>query len=502
MKSDGLLARMVSDLAGVDLPLLGVNPGIDGLGARWGDDQEVIILPHDMIRAQLLDGKQPSALVPELRLGLDVDNSENSLAQLARMQRSAWDAVDSERFRVQVDEFVELPEDRRGEPPVPLTRGVPPRPPLSAATLKAAAVAGGQYLARHIDGDGRYDYELNLNTGQKTPDYNLPRHSGTSYFLAELYRLTGDERLRDPLKRAFNQMQKLIDEGGCTGTTPDGKPFGCLVDKGQSRSSLGSTALAVVALAEYERATKDQTFRDLMTGMAEFVLWMQRDDGSYRHYYDVRRATPDHVTRTLYFDGEAALAMARMHVVTGEVRYRDSAVRALDYLVGWYDWFVGGFLYGEEHWTCIAAEAVDPEVAKSEWLDFCEGFARFLREQQQGAGDLPAAEDWAGSYNVTAFVAPSNTPAGSRSEAMISTYELGKRMGRRNPAVRGQILAAMHYLLGQQITAEGDYDVAVEASGLGAIPKSPLDRTVRIDYVQHVCSAMVRTAMFLEQEGD
>jgi hypothetical protein len=31
------------------------------------------------------------------------------------------------------------------------------------------------------------------------------------------------------------------------------------------------------------------------------------------------------------------------------------------------------------------------------------------------------------------------------------------------------------------------------------MPVSPIDRTVRIDYVQHVCSAMIRAAQWIDQ---
>ncbi len=37
----------------------------------------------------------------------------------------------------------------------------------------------------------------------------------------------------------------------------------------------------------------------------------------------------------------------------------------LDWLVNWYDFFMGGFFYGEEHWTCIAAEAAYPAASRS-----------------------------------------------------------------------------------------------------------------------------------------
>ena len=93
---------------------------------------------------------------------------------------------------------------------------------------------------------------------------------------------------------------------------------------------------------------------------------------------------------------------------------------------------------------------------------------------------------------------PYNTPAGSRTEAVISAYVLGVHHGKPNPEILRQIKAALKYTLRQQIRPESDYNVAAKAVGLGGVPGSPIDRSVRIDYVQHVCSAMIRASELVE----
>ena len=86
------------------------------------------------------------------------------------------------------------------------------------------------------------------------------------------------------------------------------------------------------------------------------------------------------------------------------------------------------------------------------------------------------------------------------SEAMLSAYLLGKHHGQANPALRGQILAAMRYALRQQVREDNAWAVPAGVRGLGAMTASAIDRSVRIDYVQHVGSAMLRTATLLEDE--
>jgi hypothetical protein len=323
----------------------------------------------------------------------------------------------------------------------------------------------------------------------------MPRHAGTTYFLAELYRITREPWLREPIERAFAHLADLLLRGGCGGTFPDGTAFDCVIDRGENVAQLGSTALAVVALAEYQRATGDARYLTLARKFAAFLLYMQRDDGSFRHLYDVRDHAPDDKAQLLYYSGEAALALARMHAITGEARYAAATERALDWLIRWYDFFMGGFFYGEEHWTCIAAEAIWPAVKNDRYVEFCNGYGAFLRAQQSEAADTDE-DDFAGAYHLTPFVVPYNTPAGSRTEAMISAYLLGKHHGSPDADIAHQIRAALQYALGQQIRPDSDFDVI--GQGDGAVPGTPIDRNIRIDYVQHVCSAMIRASEWID----
>jgi len=491
------------------LKLAALHPGLEGLGvttvAADGTRREHLMMPDEMFLRGLLGKKPLSKAMPEVGMGVELERADRLLAEQAKLGPKAWAALDRRYVRFRTDAFVEAPIEVAAParaaadrpPPLPLYRGLPPGPSVTADTLEAAALAGARYLVAHLGPNGRYVYEQNLTTGQATDPlrggaYSMPRHAGTTYFLAEAYRLTQASWLLEPIQRAFAHLDTLLEASACKGTLPDGARFACVADRGERRPVLGSTALTVVALAEYQRATGDTRYLDMATRLSAFILMMQRPDGSFRHVYDLTSQQASEKEMLLYFSGEAALAMARMYAVTGDERYAVSAEKALDWLVGWYDFFVGGFLYGEEHWTCIAAEALWPRVAKDRYLDFCNGLTRFWGGAQPWPGDHPDQYDLVGAHMVTPFLMPQNTPAGSHSEASLSTYLLGRHMGRPDPALRRQILATLHYLLRQQIRPDSDFAVVKAARGDGGLPGSPVDRVVRIDYVQHVCSAMLR----------
>jgi hypothetical protein len=440
-----------------------IAPGLEGVGAG-----SALVLPHELVADKLVASRQLSEQAGDFASGIDRARVRKLLA-----------AEPSFRFRT--DAVVE----QRGGPPLPLVRGNTPAPPLTANALREGALAGGRYLVAHLTANGRFVYQHDLATGaQSDPvrgEYSLPRHAGTTYFLAELYRITKQEWLREPIERAIGHLAQLIAAGHC-GT----EAFDCLLDRNERSAQLGSTALAVVALAEYQRATGDARYLPLATRLAAFLLWMQRADGSFRHVYDPRARTADERSQQMYFSGEAALALARMHAVTGDERYAAAAERALDWLVAWYDFFVGGFFYGEEHWTCIAAEAIWPAVQKPAYRAFCDSYAEWSRSNQVTTGEL------AGAYDTTPFIVPYNTPAGSRTEAMVSTYLLDVHHDAPDPRIAEQIRLTLGYLLGQQVRPDNDFAAVGPVDG--GIPQSAIDRTVRIDYVQHVCSAMIRAS--------
>ncbi len=482
------------------LRVFALVPGMDGLGARVGD-RDVLLGADEMMDDRLLNAR-PLPFAPEIRAGLDFQRSEALLAQRAALPAGGFAAARRGYFRFRAESMVERPApDReaaaalgRVAVPLPLVRGLPPGPPVTRETLLAGARAGGDYLVAHLDANGRFVYEADLATGERTDPwrgpYSLPRHAGTTYYLAQLYRATRDPALRAAVESALAHLAMLVQTGRCHGTTASGAGFSCVADRGHGASYLGSTALAVVAFAEFRLATGDTRFDDLHRHLAEHLLDMQRPDGSFVHVYEIA-AQERLPQRLLYFDGEAALALARSYEVFADPRMVPAVEKALDHSIAFYDFFAGRFFVGEEHWTCIAAEAAWPELRHPRYLEFCRDYGAFLRRQQVATGDFPAQPDLAGAYMVTPFVIPNNTPVGSRTETMISAWQLSVHHGAPDEDIRRQALAAAGYLLRQQIRADNDWWVR-EPGALGGMPGSPVDRSVRIDYVQHTCSAMLR----------
>ncbi len=340
--------------------------------------------------------------------------------------------------------------------------------------------------------DGRYTYVYDGRTGRpRQAVYNLPRHSGTTYFLAQVGNSNGMTEAREAARRALHWViRHHVRRCG-------GPELWCVEMAGQVE--MGSSALTAVAAAEYLRGADDPQIRDLLVGLTAHIRDMQRDDGELMHVYDLNADAPVDV-QLLYYSGEAALALLMAHEVLGNEADLEAARRLMTHLTGaGWDFLGSRYYYGEEHWTCIAAGAASERIESPEALDFCRRWAEFNRAVQYDEGETPW--DVEGAYGVGPLIIPRLTPVGSRTEAFISTYVAAERAGIEDAALRHQIEAGLAMLLAYRWAPGPTHLLANPGAAHGGIPATGVDLTVRNDFVQHAGSAMIRWADVLASDG-
>ncbi len=346
-------------------------------------------------------------------------------------------------------------------------------------------------------GQFRYIY-YPLTDNYLVGGYSLPRHAGTTYILALLAGRLKKEPLVSPRQveefrrgaaLAIGYLADRVRRGRCQG--PD---YRC-VALGRY-TDLGSTALPVVAVMEYIRQTGDRRFESLGRQMANFLLFMQQPSGEFCHIFDVVKKRRDCKTKLLYYSGEAALALAMAYKVLGDKAYLDAAKSALDYQTGPYiSPLTMKFLYGEDHWTAIAANEIWPHAKKAAYARFAYGFAVYQQRQQFVPNET--FDDYVGGYGITPFFPPHLTPAGSRTEAAVAAYKLSLARGEPRYDILNQIRLAFSYIIRHQVRLDNAYMFVDPWKADGAIRKSPVKYDVRIDYIQHTVSAMLNGLDFV-----
>ena len=462
-------------------------PGLDGVGLQIGD-RAAYLLPVDLYQRQWMASYQPFYFMQEFRTGLELRSVVDDLAAQLALSREQWRRSRRRFFRFRVQSFAEDAQHRRALNSR-LARVLPTQP-LSRAQAEAAGIRAARFLMRRQRSDGRFVYIYHPLSPRQSPDrisrgdYNLPRHAGTTWFLATALSKLAIEGLTLSTRRAAQYLAKHAVPPSCRGDT-----FACVGS--EARAGLGASALTLVALADYEMSTGDTRFAALVDRLGRFLLHMQRKNGDFCHVYLPRTGQKQCNDVLLYYSGEAALALAKLWQRNRDPTLLPHIERALDFLTDTkYRFFLGQFFISEDHWTCIAADAAKQAVTKLGYARFCRAFADLNRKVQIGRS-FGQLGHLAGAFSITPFFLPHNTPVGSRTEANIATYRLLRHHGIEAPLVRDTILAAARYLVAQQIGPQNDYLYQAGDAAHGAITQTPARASVRIDYVQHAAAAIL-----------
>lgn len=481
LKVDRVLATATVPFAdsaiGVPVVALSVNPGLDGL-QRVGEKGSAVLLADDLLKLQAF-GHAP--LVPgirEMRFGLD---AQGVLKRLG---------LPGERLeRVRTEGFVSYRGERH-----PVVRGNTPPDVQGPAGWYQAAVDGGYFVLRQLQPTGQFHYQYlpydDRHPPTKPEQYSLPRHAGTVYALALLYGLTGERLFKVGAEKAIAWLDQQIPKA-CGDADR-----ACVTRLKGTKADLGSTALTLVGMLEYRRRTDDHRYDPTIRRLVAFVLSLQQENGDFFHDFDLRNGQIDRATRSMFYSEEASLALVLAHAALGEPAWLGAAERALDFLTGpkYADFFLGKFIYGADHWTCIAVDEAFDRLPKPGYLDFCLGYTDFIARMQYEAEGWDNA-DFAGHYGFGGFMVPQAPAAAGFTEAVISTWSLAKKHGRDYEAVAAQAGAALDALTRDRIRRDNAWMMPRPAAARGGIRRSLVEQEVRIDFTQHAASALIRGAV-------
>ncbi len=453
-------------------------PGRDGVMVEV-DGKTAWVTADDLLAAQAYDHAS-TFLDPSLGFG----THQATVMHLLSTQLGLTPAEIHARARAR---RVRFERHVVGEPVVPRVSAST----LDRAVVKEAVFEAAAYVARGVDADGRYRYLVDAITNQTLGGYNWPRHAGTTYFLAQASALSDDPDLRAACLRAAARLRD--DMMTDCGTNR------CIA--ADNEADVGSSALALLAFVEVVRTGLDESYRIAIGELATFLRSQERPDGELMHLYDRAAKKPIDI-QLLYYTGEASLALARAYRVTRSPRDLEAASRALARLAGkGWSFFGSRYYFSEEHWTCQAVAELWERKPDREALAFCLRWHEYQRRLQQGVGESPL--DAEGAFTFGPFITPRTTPASSRGEAAGAALEVMQHdanAGTSDPADHARTVAlldeelrrAIAFVLRAQLRPGPRHLFARPDAVRGALPGSAVDLQLRIDYVQHAGSMMVR----------
>jgi hypothetical protein len=358
--------------------------------------------------------------------------------------------------------------------------------------LHHAIDLAGHYLIRVCGDDGQFAYQVSLDPAAETAsEYNLLRHAGTIYALhlygtwrSDKSATTAALRAVDFLKRRALAPVEGQEELLAVWSRPETES-----DVDAPQAKLGGAGLALIALTTAERSRPGTVRLDQLQGLARFILYMQKPDGSFYSIYVPSRGGRDEQWSSLYYPGEAALGLLRLYAIDPQPQWREGAARALNYLARYRRDRV---TIEADHWALLATAELFA-MAEREHRDIdragltrhaAQICTRMLAEVPQYA----ASRALAGCLTDDGRTCPTAT----RLEGMQAILPW---FGPDDDALRGRMLpaidAAIAFLARAQVQS-GPHAGAIPDCAVRTVASPEEGNLVRIDYVQHALCAMLQ----------
>jgi len=372
--------------------------------------------------------------------------------------------------------------------------------PLASSRLISAMHSAAAYLAQACGPDGRFLYRINpQQIGQLPERYNILRHAGTLYALSCYAALTQDEACRQACARAADFMKTAS-----LGNLPDRNDLLAvwsypLIEHttAPAQAKLGGTGLALAALASLDKVMPGATAHHDLQRMAEFIIYMQKQDGSFYSKYIPSAGGRSDQWSSLYYPGEAALGLVMLFEKDRNPRWLQASADALAYLAGIRS---GQQHVPADHWALLATARLMPhygicrqKVSTDSLLRHAAQICESILAARPSFPPQSACHGALAAYGSTCASA-------TRLEGLLAALEFlpedGSDLRRR---VSAAVCAGIDFLIQSQIQS-GRYaggiprNVCCTAQAASA-PRAgdclPRASEIRIDYVQHALSAMM-----------
>ncbi len=187
------------------------------------------------------------------------------------------------------------------------------------------------YLANQTLEDGRFVYKTSVSPDKNidSPRYNSLRHAGVLYSMYLCERYLKDYSLHDKRILASKYfikryIQPVTDEMYAVVSIPEEENTETEVAK------TGGAGLALIALSNLY--SEDEIDLKTLTGLGNFILYMQKPDGSFYSKYTIKNTKRDDKFNSLYYPGEAALGLLYLNEVDPSEKWVTGAKKALMYI--------------------------------------------------------------------------------------------------------------------------------------------------------------------------
>ncbi|MBO9424151.1 hypothetical protein J7444_05435 [Labrenzia sp. R4_1] len=359
------------------------------------------------------------------------------------------------------------------------------------------------YLSAQIKPDGSFHYRRHVDPGITLEErYNMLRHAGAIYALSDYARRFKDEQLSSEIGRAVDYLRNvsLAPVGGRANMLAVWSDPAITGSRKPLTAKLGGAGLALVAKIACRNVSCTAISDEELRNIGRFILFMQRDDGSFYSKYTPSEGGKRGDWVSLYYPGEAALGLVMLFEITGEMRWLEGGYRALLRLSQ--DRRFSGAVPAD-HWALLATERIWPHISPDERAPLAFHARQIVQHvlSEQVQSDDPAFD---GGFTPEGRT----TPTATRLEGLLAAHTIFAGDERMRREIENAAMMGVDFLVSVQID---------KGPLIGGIPRGTRKiellqnrraRTfnrrlgeVRIDYVQHTLSALMQMKSVLETVG-
>ena len=325
--------------------------------------------------------------------------------------------------------------------------------------------------------------------------YNILRHAGATYSMTQYYQSFDDKHIVKYIELAGTYLKSMI------GPLPENEdilvvwslPEVNRVSK-YKQGKLGGTGLGLIALVGIESITPGFTSLDDLRKMGDFIIFMQKKDGSFYSKYIPERGGFQDDWYSRYYPGEAALGLLMLNDIDPSEKWSESAIKALEYLA------IKSRHKGTvvDHWTLLATEKLFVssfvETVKYDrklLIDHAINISRLIiNDQINGARQH--------SLNGGFTYDGRTTPTSIRLEGLLATLNIIKDDDKLREEIEFSVKQGIKFLLNAQVRTsryKGAFPnsvIKIPMNTHSIAKRNKRATEVRIDYVQHALSAMIQ----------
>ncbi|NMC28163.1 MAG: glycosyl hydrolase family 88 [Syntrophomonadaceae bacterium] len=273
---------------------------------------------------------------------------------------------------------------------------------VDQTTVKELIHTSSQFLADLVQDDGKFIYGYYPTYDKELTDYNIVRHSSTIWSIIAQYRTTGDESLPPKIEKTINH---LIDNY-IAYPDPD---TAYVIERKDNEVKLGANAVAIITLIDYMEEFHNDKYKGLVVKLGNGILKMQdAKTGKYYHVLNYPDFSRKEELRTVYYDGEATFALAKLYGYGRDEKYLMAARKAADYFIA------NDYTVYADHWIAYSMNEITKHAPEERYFEFA------LKNAQNNLDKIYNQET---SYHTYL-------------ELLMATFELYDRVKRDNIQVK------------------------------------------------------------------